>query len=151
MDYLQVLGQIIRELRVGAGLSREACSGVLNRDHLAKVEQGRQALTLVKFKSLCDLLNASPSQVLFTVEARLSAASLDAYQVRWEQQIREMSATGRLHSEAQDAAAKGVRGKRADETRDAVRKLQAEAKSKMEVVRQLGIARSTVDRYWLKD
>jgi len=51
MDYLQTLGQILREIRVAQGLSREDCSEILNRDHLAKIEQGRQALTVAKFKT----------------------------------------------------------------------------------------------------
>ncbi len=151
MDYQQALGQILRELRVSAGLSREACAGVLNRDHLAKIEQGRQAITLMKFKALCDLLSVSPSEVMFSLEARLIGLPLDEYQVQWVAQLHSNSVAGRLHSEAQVSAARGVRGKRADETRDAVRRLQKEAMSKMEVVRELGIARSTVDRYWLKD
>ena len=52
MDYLEALGQVIREVRVAAGLSREGCAQALNRDHLAKVEQGRQAISVLKFYSL---------------------------------------------------------------------------------------------------
>lgn len=151
MDYLQALGQILRELRVSAGLTRDACGEVISPDHLAKVEQGRQALTLPKFNALCGLLLVSPSQVLFTLEARLASASMDEYQQQWQLLLRAALTDGRLNSDVQKAAARGVRGKRADETGAAVRELQAQGMRKMEVVRQLKIGRSTVDRYWLEN
>ena len=37
MDHQQTLGQLLKELRVSTGLTRDACVEVLNRDHLAKV------------------------------------------------------------------------------------------------------------------
>jgi len=61
MDYLEALGQVIREVRVAAGLSREGCAQVLNRDHLAKVEQGRLAISVLKLYSLCELPRHRPS------------------------------------------------------------------------------------------
>ncbi|MGO4802234.1 helix-turn-helix domain-containing protein [Pseudomonas sp. W22_MBD1_FP4] len=42
-----------------------------------------------------------------------------------------------------------VRDKRTDGTIEAVRKLQAQGHAIKVVVRQLGISRSTVDRYWV--
>lgn len=150
MDYLKVVGQVLRELRVGAHLSREACSGVLNRDHLARVEQGKQSLTLGKLNALCQVLGVSPSAVLFSAEARIAQETLEQHKAGWGTRLDELEAAGQLHSEVQASAATGVRGKRADETRSAVQKLQAEGYAKMQIVRHLGIARSTVDRYWLK-
>jgi transcriptional regulator with XRE-family HTH domain len=146
MDYLEAIGQVLREVRVGANLSRE----VLNRDHLARVEQGKQSLTLGKLNALCELLGVSPSTVLFTAEARLAHLKLGAYKADWDARLGSLQAAGRLHSEVQVAASTGVRGKRAEETRAAVLRLQAEGCAKMEVVRQLGIGRTTVDRYWAK-
>lgn len=150
MDYLQALGQILRELRVSRGLTREACGEVISPDHLAKVEQGRQALTLPKFNALCGLFDVPPSQVLFALEARLASAPIDEYQQQWQEHLRDALIEGRLHGDVQKAAARGVRGKRADETGTAVRELQAQGMRKMDVVRQLKIGRSTVDRYWLE-
>lgn len=150
MEYLQALGQVLREFRVSAELSREACAGVLNRDHLAKVEQGRQALTMGKFVALCELLGVRPSQIFFAVESRLSTQSLVEYQETWRSDLDKLMAGGRLHNDAQPSAARGVRGKRAEDTCSAVRLLQAQGLPKMQVVRRLGIGRTTVDRYWLK-
>lgn len=150
MDYLQTLGQILREIRVSQGLSREDCSEVLNRDHLAKIEQGRLALTVVKFRALSELLGISQSLVLFAVEARLSHQKLEEYLVLSDLQLREHIARGKLSSEVYEDALRGVRGKRAADTREAILKLQADGAAKSVIVRELGVSRSTVDRYWKK-
>lgn len=86
----------------------------------------------------------------FAVEARLSQQTIKAYKVEWDARLDELQMAGQLYDEHQEAAAAGVRGKRADETRAAVQKLQAEGWARMQIVRQLGIGRTTVDRYWLK-
>lgn len=151
MGFQPTLGQVLRELRVEAGLTREACAEVLSRPHLAKVEQGQQAITAIKLHSLCELLGVPTSQVLLAVEARLRGIDLKAYKASWDVQVESLIGAGRLRSSPQESAARGVRGKRADETMEAVRKLQAEGLAKMVVVRQLGVSRSTVDKYWLKD
>ncbi|WP_419793336.1 Fis family transcriptional regulator [Pseudomonas palleroniana] len=150
MDYLQTLGQILREIRVAQGLSREDCSDILNRDHLAKIEQGRLALTVVKFRSLSEFLGISQSLVLFAVEARLSGQNLDEYLAHSDLQLKQHIATGKLSSAVYQDAFRGVRGKRAADTREAILKLQADAVPKYMVVRKLGVSRSTVDRYWKK-
>ncbi|MGF6167091.1 helix-turn-helix domain-containing protein [Pseudomonas sp. CP4] len=151
MGFQPTLGQVLRELRVEAGLTREACAEVLSRPHLAKVEQGQQAITAIKLYSLCELIGVPSSQVLLAVEARLRGLDLDAYKASWDTQAESLIELGRLGRALQNSAVRGVRGKRADETMEAVRKLQAEGHAKMVVVRQLGVSRSTVDKYWLKD
>lgn len=150
MDYLQTLGQILREIRVAQGLSREDCSVVLNRDHLAKIEQGRLALTVLKLKSLSELFGVSQSLILLTVEARLSGQTVEEYLVSSELRLREHLATGELSSEVCPDALRGVRGKRAAEARKAVQQSQANGMTKSAIVRKLGVSRSTVDRYWKK-
>lgn len=89
------------------------------------------------------MLGVPPSTVLFATEARLSRQTLDGYKVKWDAQLDGLQVAGQLHDEPQDAAGAGVRGKRADETRAAVQKLQAEGWAKMQIVRQLGIGRTT--------
>ncbi|MDD1965915.1 helix-turn-helix domain-containing protein [Pseudomonas putida] len=150
MEFQPTLGQVLRELRVAAGLTREACAEVLSRPHLAKVEQGQQAITAIKLHSLCELFGIPTSQVLLVVEARLRGVDLDDYKASWDVQVDRLIGSGGLVSSPQESAVRGVRGKRADETMGAVRKLQAEGLAKMMVVRQLGISRSTVDKYWVK-
>lgn len=150
MEFQPTLGQVLRELRVAAGLTREACAEVLSRPHLARVEQGQQAITAIKLQFLCELLGVPTSQVLLVVEARLRGIELSAYKGSWDVQVDRLIGSGGLGSSPLESAVRGVRGKRADETMEAVRKLQAEGLAKMMVVRQLGVSRSTVDKYWVK-
>jgi transcriptional regulator with XRE-family HTH domain len=150
MEYLEALGQTLREIRVDAGLKREDCSKALSREYLASVERGRQSISIAKFRSLCDCLGVTPSIVLFTVEARLASLSLGDYQVKQRSDLDEYLKTGRLRSEFSVDAIQGVRGKRAENNRNAIRKLQSEGFSKIEVSRKLGVGTTTVDRYWSK-
>lgn len=151
MDDLKALGQVLRELRVGANLTREACAGVMSRDHLARVEQGQQALTVGKLQALCDVLGIAISQLFFAVEARRRSVEMQPYRKEWNEQLDQLIEAGRLCDHAQEHMVRGVRGKRADETSVAVRELQAQGMRKMQVVRKLGIGRTTVDRYWAQD
>lgn len=149
MVYLEALGQVIREVRVAAGLSREGCAHVLNRDHLAKVEQGRQAISVLKFNSLCDCLGISQSLLLMAVEARLLGIDLKAYRHKQESDLTRLIEAGLLSNVPNHRAIRGVRGKRADDNRSAIQALQVAGFAKTEVVRKLGVSRATVDRYWL--
>ncbi|WP_460045011.1 helix-turn-helix domain-containing protein [Pseudomonas sp. S2_H01] len=150
MDYLEALGQILREVRVAAGISREGCAQVLNRDHLAKVEQGRQPISVLKFNSLCEYLGISQSLVLTAVEARLVGIELKAYRDQQQADFNRLVEDGVLSSVVKRGAIRGVRGKRADDNRLAIQMLQAEGLPKMAIVRRLGLSRATVDRYWVK-
>ncbi|MEQ4311746.1 helix-turn-helix transcriptional regulator [Pseudomonas syringae] len=150
MDYLQTLGQTLREIRVDAGLRREDCSGALSREYLANVELGRQSISIAKLVSLCECLGIPPSLVLTTVEARLAMLKLEQYQEIQERQVREYVGAGRLRSEASNGGVQGVRGKRAENNRKAVQSLQSEGRTKTEIARKLGIGTTTVDRHWRK-
>lgn len=147
MDYLEALGQVLREVRVAAGLSREGCAQVLNRDHLAKVEQGHQAISVLKFNSLCQHLGISQSLVLMVVEARLIGIDLRAYRCQQENDFNQLVEDGVLATAIKYGAVRGVRGKRADDNRLAIQALQADGLAKMHIVRRLGLSRATVDRY----
>jgi transcriptional regulator with XRE-family HTH domain len=150
MGYLEALGQILREIRVDAGLKREDCSRALSREYLASVERGRQSISITKFRSLCECLGVTPSIVLFTVEARLASLSLGEYQARQSSELDEYLKAEKLRSEICPGAIQGVRGKRAENNRKAIQKLQSEGLSKIEVSRKLGVGTTTVDRYWRK-
>lgn len=150
MGYLEVLGQTLREIRVDAGLRREDCSRALSREYLASVELGRQSISIAKFRALCECLDVTPSLVLTAVEARLAAIKLEDYQASQDRRLKEYVKLGKLRSEADDSAVTGVRGKRAEKTKEAVQSLQHEGLTKTEIARKLGIGTTTVDRHWRK-
>ncbi|MCF4985162.1 helix-turn-helix domain-containing protein [Pseudomonas syringae pv. syringae] len=150
MDYREALGQVLREIRVAAGLRREDCSAAVSREYLASVERGQRSVSIEKLHSLCECLGITPSLVLFAAEARLANSGLVEYRARQDQQIRAHMDAQRLRSTADTTAHEGVRGKRAELTRKSIQDLQAEGYTKTEVVRKLGVGRSTVDRNWMK-
>jgi len=84
------------------------------------------------------------------VEARLSGQKLEEYLVRSDLRLKEQIAEGKLSDEVYEDALRGVRGKRAADTQEAILKLQADGMPKYVIVRKLGVSRSTVDRYWKK-
>ncbi|MCF5166750.1 helix-turn-helix domain-containing protein [Pseudomonas congelans] len=148
MEYLKALGDTLREIRVDAGLRREDCSLALSREYLASVERGHQSISIVKLTSLCKCLGVPPSLVLLTVEARLAAMKLEDYQANQESLLHQYLKVGKLRGEPGCRATLGVRGKRAEENRLAVRSLQSEGLTKAETARKLGLGTTTVDRHW---
>lgn len=150
MEYLKALGQVLKEIRVATGLRREDCAQALSRDYLASVEQGHQSISVAKLKALCECLDVAPSLVLFSVEARLAALKLEDYQASQDRLLGDYIRTGVLKSEPDTTASTGVRGRRAEATRTAIRSLQAEGLRKIDVARKLGIGTTTVDRHWYR-
>ncbi|WP_339493421.1 helix-turn-helix domain-containing protein [Pseudomonas sp. EA_35y_Pfl1_P108] len=148
MEYLEALGQVLREIRVDAGLRREDCLRALSREYLASVERGRQAISVAKLMSLCECLGVTPSLVLFAAEARMAALQLEEYQESQERLIMDYVATKKLRNQAGAAATQGVRGRKAEMNRKAVQSLKLEGLTKIEVARKLGIGTTTVDRHW---
>lgn len=148
MEYLEALGQVLREIRVDAGLRREDCLRALSREYLGAVERGRQSISIAKLRVLCECLEVTPSLVLFAAEARLAALKLEEYQATQERMINDYIANKTLRNEDGAAANNGVRGRQAEKTRKAVQSLKLAGLAKIEVARKLGISTTTVDRHW---
>lgn len=63
--------------------------------------------------------------------------------------LRVLIEAGKLDAVGANEAARGE-GKRADETRNEIRRLQAAGSAKADIARKLGVAIRTVDRHWDK-
>lgn len=149
MEYREALGQVLREIRVATGYRREDCSSALSREYLASVERGQRSITIEKLNALCGFLDIAPSLVLFATEARLVKLGLAEYQAKLDHQVKAHIEAGKLSSSPDENAHRGVRGTRAESTRKSIQALQAEGLTKTEVVRRLGVGRTTVNRYWI--
>ncbi|OWJ98256.1 hypothetical protein B6S59_01385 [Pseudomonas sp. A46] len=150
MSYEQVLGEVIRDVRLQAGLTHLACAEVINGGHLRLVEKGRKAIKIDTLVALCGVLGVAPSQLLLVVEARLSNRSVEEQLAASTRQLRSLIDAGRFEHVAPEDAIRGIRGRKADETRDETRNLQAAGFTKQEVARRLGVTVRTIDRYWTK-
>lgn len=150
MSYEKVLGEVLRGIRLSAGLTHTACSEVINASHLRQIENGLATIKIDTLVALCGVLGVAPSHVLLLVEARQAGFSVEEHQVASSKKFRALLAAGRFVSFAQEDAIRGIRGRKADATRDGVMSMQAEGLHKEEIARRLGVTLRTVQRYWIK-
>jgi DNA-binding NarL/FixJ family response regulator len=87
--------------------------------------------------AICDVLGVSMSQILLVAEARHSGLAVEWLFAFSNKQFRTLLASG-------------LRGQRADATRDETVRLQANGLSKADIATRLGVTVRTVERYWVK-
>ncbi|MFC5694883.1 helix-turn-helix domain-containing protein [Pseudomonas sp. GCM10022186] len=150
MRYEQVLGEVIRDVRLQAGLTHDACAEVISEMHLRQVEKGLATIKIDTLMALCGVLGVTPSQLLLVVEARLANQDVEEHLASSTAQFRSLIDAGRFERVALEDAARGIRGRKADETRDETRRLQADGLTKPEIARRLGVTVRTIRRYWTK-
>lgn len=145
MTYEKALGRAIRELRLNARMTRDACEEAVTRAHLAKIELGNSPVQFKTLMAICELLKVSPAQLLLLVESRLAGTSVRELGIA---NIRAIEAIP-LNELSPDAITAGIRGLKADEKRQRIEVLRAQGMKKTQIARKLGIAVRTVDRYWI--
>jgi len=150
MRYEKALGRVLRDIRLKAGLTRAECNEALSIAKLSQVENGQAVIKIESFVDLCTVLGVAPSDVFLVVEAYCSGRSIEEQLVVSNKRIKALLSVGRFDPVTQDDAIRGIRGQRADVTRDSVERMQAEGMSKYEVARKLGVTVRTVQRYWVK-
>ncbi|MHA5498465.1 helix-turn-helix domain-containing protein [Pseudomonas aeruginosa] len=151
MSYEKVLGEVLRDIRLRAGIPYEGLAGIISERNLRAIEIGHSISKLTTLIDLCEAFGITPSQVLMAVEARQSGRGVEEQIAVSNKRLMELLHAGRLEPVAADDAVRGVRGQKADATRSAVIALQAEGLSKDEIARKLGVVLRTVQRYWVKD
>jgi len=150
MRFERALGRVLRDIRLQAGLTRAECNEALSIAKLSQVENGQAVIKIETLVGLCGLLGVAPSDVFLAVEAYCSGRSIEEQLVVSNKRIKALLSAGRFDPVTQDDARRGIRGQRADVTRDSVDRMQAEGMSKDEVARKLGVTLRTVQRYWPK-
>lgn len=87
---------------------------------------------------------------LFFVKRGLPGQAVEEHLGANNKQILLLLEAGRFEPVTSKDAARGIRGQKADATRDETRRLQTEGLSKADIARQLGVTVRTVERYWVK-
>lgn len=151
MEFEKVLGRVLRDVRLKAGLTRIECGEIIHISNLSKVENGQTLLRIDTLAALCGVLGVALSDVLLVVEARISGLSVEEQVAVSNERIRALLEAGRLEPVSAECVSRGVRGQRADSTCESVVRLQREGLGKEEIARKLGVGRRTVYRYWSKD
>lgn len=150
MQYEKVLGRVLRNIRLQAGIRRSECVEILTISNLSQVENGLVAIRIDTLVGLCEVLGVALADVLLVVEARLSDLRVEEQLAVSNARIGALLAAGKLEPVDKEYVRRGVKGQRADSTRDAVIRMQGEGVSKEEIARKLGVGRTTVYRYWVK-
>src|SRR3546814_18257601 len=88
MSYEKVLGEVVRDVRLRAGLTHEACAEVVNATHLRQIEKGLAAVSIDTLVALCGVLGVSPNQLLLVADARSAGQAVEEHLSANTQQIR---------------------------------------------------------------
>lgn len=144
--------RVIRRLR---GLGYEELSEASAQANISLLEQGKTNITLDKLIKLAAALNFDPVTLLaICVAMHNNESPVDILQAA-TRELNSFDEAGGLEKMKEqfggDGLAKRSRGKPANnQNAAAVAKLKEKGLSQAEVVRELGLAKSTVQRYWQK-
>lgn len=150
MSYEKVLGEVLRDVRLRAGIPHEDLAGIINASHLREIEKGLSVLKLDTLGALCEMLGITPSQLFLVVEARLAGQTVEVRLATNAKMFRKHLAAGLFEPMPRAEAARGVRGQRANFVRDEAIRLQALGLSNAKIAKKLGVTIRTVQRYCAK-
>lgn len=150
MDYRQVLGETIRDVRINLGLSRDAFSEITSRSYIREIEQGLTTIGIDMLVAISERLGISPSELMLIAEAKLAGEELKVHARMRMKQLSRRDKAGVLKPVSEKSVAQGLKGKRAEETQTRVERLQGTGLSKNEIAKTLGVSMRTVGRYWIE-
>ena len=150
MRYEAMLGRVLRDVRLHAGLALTDCVSVLTAANLSQVENGLAVIKMETLVGLCEVLGVAPSDVLLIVEARLSGQSIEEQIAVSSARLGKLLATGNLALDTPVDAVRTIARQRRNNVRAEVMRMQREGLHKQEVARRLGVTVRTVQRHWPK-
>ena len=150
MRFEAVLGQVLRDVRLQAGLALTDCVAVLSVANLSQVEHGLAVIKIETLVGLCEVLGVAPSDVFLIVEARLSGLSVEEQIAVSSTRLGTLLANGSLNLVAPVDAVRTIARRRKDNVRAEVMRMKREGLHKQEVARRLGVTVRTVQRHWPK-
>ena len=150
MRYEAELGQVLRDVRLQAGLALTDCVAVLTAANLSQVENGLAVIKIETLVRLCRVLRVAPSDVFLMVEARLSGLSIDDQIAVSSARLSRLLPAGCPDPDVRPDVMRNMRRQKADTTHAAVVQMQREGLHKREVAERLGVTLRTVQRHWPK-
>lgn len=154
MSLKKDMGAAIRSIRTVRGADYGDLAEVSVKANISKLEQGKSNITLEKLVELCSALQFDSVALLamcvamqngehYSLTIKRAMDQLDAFQEEGGMELFNSQFVGRELFQR-------PRGKpRNNKNEEAVRELKAAGFSQAEVVGKLGLAKSTVSRYWL--
>ena len=150
MSVERALGGVIRDARLNAGLNLDAFADVTSRSHMRDIERGLVSIRVDTLAAIASRLGIAASELLLVAESRADQRELKSHARAQAKNLERLIETGRFTKVSPEIVAKGLRGKKADETRVEVLRLQASGYSRQAIANQLGKSLRTVGRYLIK-
>ncbi|MCQ3032518.1 helix-turn-helix domain-containing protein [Pseudomonas syringae] len=153
MHLKEALAGALRGARAHQGLNYEDLAGATHRTYVGKLEQARATPTLDKLDEIADFLRLDLlTMVTLAVAAQGDELPSEVLQ-RTALQVREFEAAGGWQLvEEQFSAGKLVKRSQGKPKQplnaDTIRALKAGGMDKKSIAEKLGVARSTVQKYW---
>ncbi|WP_339100199.1 helix-turn-helix domain-containing protein [Pseudomonas atacamensis] len=153
MSLQKEMAGAIRAIRTSRGLDYGDLAKVSVKANIAKLEQGRSNITLKKLSELSEALGFDSVALLAICVAMQNGEPFEATLKRAKTQLEEFRLEGGeellLSQFADKELVKRPRGKPGNsEGAQAVKALKAAGLSQAEAAERLGLAKSTVHRYW---
>lgn len=153
MQLKEALAGALRGARAHQGLDYEDLAGAAHRTYVGMLEQARANPTLEKLDEIADYLGLDLlTVVVLTVAAQGDELPSEVLQ-RTALKVREFEATGGwLLVEEQFSDGKLIKRSQGKPKQplnaDSIRALKAQGLDRKTVAEKLGVARSTVQKYW---
>lgn len=153
MHLKEALAGALRGARAHQGLNYEDLAGATHRTYVAKLEQARATPTLDKLNEIAEYLGLDLlTMVTLAIAAQGEELPSEVLR-RAALQVREFEATGGWQLvEEQFSAGKLVKRSQGKPKQplnaDNIRALKAGGMDKKSIAEKLGVARSTVQKYW---
>jgi len=139
----------LRWIRVAKGLTQKEVSTAVAASHVSQLEAGKTSPTVKVTVDLADALGLSASALLATAVASDSGTTPRAVLM---QAISDLECLGFIDTvppaSAQDTDSPHPTSTRAAQTRAQVQELKGQGFTQVEVAKDLGVPRSTVQRHW---
>lgn len=153
MQLKDALAAVLRGARAHQGLDYEDLAGATHRTYVGKLEQARANPTLEKLGEIADYLGLDVLAVVTLALAAKSGEPPSTVLQRAALQIEDFEASGGwglvLDQFAEGKLIKRSQGKpKQPLNADAIKALKAQGFDRKTIAEKLGIARSTVQKYW---
>lgn len=147
MSVRNALATILRLLRKKRGLTQHDFSGTVAQSHVSHIENGKTSPTLDLLDDLCGTLGIHPVAFITLVHAAQSGSTSREVMEKASADLEALALFDDRLSE-QEELSPHPRITQAIEVWRSVQQMKAQGHSRAETMKALGVAKTTVQRYW---
>ncbi|RZO09435.1 helix-turn-helix domain-containing protein [Pseudomonas moorei] len=147
MSVRNALATVLRLLRKKRGLTQHDFSAAIAQSHISHIENAKTSPTLDLLDDLCGTLSIHSVTFMALVQAAQSGRTAGEVLEQSKADLEAMSLLDK-HLNAKPELSPHPRITQATEVWCAVQKMKSQGHSRAETVKALGVAKTTVQRYW---